>query len=129
MVVVANDRIFLRCDKCGDDDLLLLYTTMGSGLDVYQHEPARVPDWLEKHKGHHPDPWDNCKGIPGFSVTTESNSDETQFEEVPCDHPRMKTLAREGRKSATHEVKVKQCTACGHRVTLRKSLVARELMR
>lgn len=29
---MANDRVFLRCDKCGDADLLCLYTMMGAGL-------------------------------------------------------------------------------------------------
>lgn len=126
---MANDRIFLRCDKCGDADLLLLYTTMGAGLDVYGHQPTRYQSWLEKHKGHHPDPYGDCKGIPGFSVTTESTTDEHVFETVPCDHPQMVKLPKESRKSATNEVKVTQCTTCGQKVTFHKQLVARELIR
>ncbi len=126
---MANDRIFLRCDKCGDADLLLLYKMFGAGLSRYVHtDPERMAKWLAKHEGCHPEPYGDLKGVPGFSVTTESTSEETTYESIPCDHPQTKKLPNESRKSLTHQVTVTQCTTCGHRVTLRKQLVPRELL-
>lgn len=124
---MANDRVFLRCDKCGDDDLLLLYTMMGAGLDVYRLDPARYYDWLEAHREHHPHPYGDLKGNPGFSVTTESTSDEHTYETAPCDHPTWKQLHEGAYESPTVKVTRKQCTTCGHKVTATKRLVAREI--
>ncbi len=125
---MANDRIFLRCDKCGDANMLLLYTASGtSTLDTYRHEePAAAYFWLKRHEDCHPDPYGDCGGIPGFAVVTESTSDEVKFETVPCDHPQWKALPKDSRKSQREHTTRKECTTCGHKVTHIKRLVARE---
>lgn len=133
VVVMANDRIFLRCDKCGDDELLLIYTMNGAGLDTYVSEtPFRISSWLERHQTCHPNRFSrDLAGVPGFKVVTESTSDEIVFGMVPCDHPEWKPISAGPLESTStlEEVTRNECTTCGHKVTHIKRLVAREHFR
>jgi hypothetical protein len=50
---MSNDRLYLRCKKCGEHKLLLKYYPTGSHL----WEPDKLCDWMDLH-------WAACHNAP-----------------------------------------------------------------
>lgn len=111
---MANDRIYLRCNKCGPKEDICLYKMMGNGLYLDSSIPvSEYADWLERHVGCHPQAYGNdLEGVAGFCVLTESDV-EFHLEWKQCPHDEWKVI--EETSSPKEDRRVEKCVLCGHR--------------